>query len=74
MTRQQAGSKGGRATVARHGPQHMSRIGKAGAAVTWSRYYLAPYGQTQYAMTRRDNNKIVRVIGQAIRMEKVLGG
>ncbi len=42
MTRKEAGSKGGRATVARHGPQHMREIGKRGAAVTWERYQPLP--------------------------------
>ncbi len=73
MTKQEAGSKGGRATVARHGPQHMSEIGKAGAAVTWSRYSLSPYGLTQYAMKDRQTGKIVRVIGKAPNTETILG-
>jgi hypothetical protein len=31
MSKQQAGSKGGRATVAKHGREHMQQIGKRGA-------------------------------------------
>lgn len=71
--KQIAGSKGGRATLAKHGRGHMAKIGKAGAAVTWARYYKAPYGQSQYMMVRRDNNKIVRIIGKAPKMETILG-
>lgn len=57
-TKQTAGSKGGRATVQRHGREHMQRIGKRGAAITWARYYLAPIGQYQYAMVERATDKI----------------
>lgn len=68
----QAGRLGGLSTYTRHGSAHMSRIGTAGARVTWTRYSLKPYGLAQYAMVRRDNNKIIRVIGQAPRMEEIL--
>lgn len=56
--RQQAGSKGGRATVAKHGREHMQKIGKRGAAVTWTRYRLTPWKQSQYAMVHRETNEI----------------
>ncbi|MEW6285030.1 MAG: hypothetical protein AB1509_02270 [Chloroflexota bacterium] len=56
--RQIAGSKGGRATVARHGREHMQKIGKRGASVTWTRYYLAPYGIGGYAMVDRKTNTV----------------
>jgi hypothetical protein len=58
MDRKQAGSKGGRATVERHGPGHMSKIGKAGAAVTWQRYHLSPVGQSGWAMVDRQTNQV----------------
>ena len=64
MNKQQAGRRGGRATVARHGPTHMSRIGKRGAAVTWTRYQLSPIGLTEYAMIERATGKIVSVRGR----------
>ena len=57
-TKQQAGSKGGRATVAKHGREHMAEIGKAGAEVTWSRYHLAPIGQSGWAMVDRETNEV----------------
>ncbi len=62
MTKQQAGSKGGRATVARHGPEHMRQIGARGAAVTWSRYHLAPVGQSGWAMVNRQTSEVKTVI------------
>jgi general stress protein YciG len=34
-TKQRAGQKGGLATVAKHGIEHMRNIGKRGATVTW---------------------------------------
>lgn len=56
--KQTAGSKGGRATLARHGRDHMRRIGRRGASVTWTRYYLAPINESQYAMVDRQTNVI----------------
>jgi hypothetical protein len=58
MTKQQAGSKGGRATVERHGRSHMQTIAKAGATVTWGRYHLSPVGQSGWAMVDRQTNKV----------------
>lgn len=57
-TKQQAGSKGGRVTVERHGREHMQRIGRRGAAVTWARYRLTPWKQSQYAMVDKQTNEI----------------
>lgn len=57
-TKQSAGQRGGRATVERHGRDHMQRIGKRGASVTWTRYYLAPYGIGGYAMVDRRTHKV----------------
>jgi hypothetical protein len=58
MDRKQAGSKGGRATVEKHGRAHMARIGLAGARVTWQRYHLAPIGQSGWAMVHRETNQV----------------
>lgn len=57
-TKQQAGQKGGLATVAKHGADHMRSIGRRGASVTWQRYYLAPYGIGGYAMLDRKTNTV----------------
>jgi len=57
-TKQTAGSIGGLATVARHGHEHMQKIGKAGAAVTWNRYHLSPIGQSGWAMVDRQTNQV----------------
>ena len=58
MTKQQAGSKGGRATFERHGRGHMAKIGKAGARTTWTRYHLSPIGQSGWAMVDRQTNQV----------------
>jgi hypothetical protein len=58
MTRQQAGSKGGRATLAKHGRRHFQQIGKAGAMATWGKYKLEPIGQSGWAMVARDTNQV----------------
>jgi hypothetical protein len=62
MDRKQAGSKGGRVTVERHGRQHMSRIGRAGARVTWQRYHLSPVGQSGWAMCNRETGEVKQFI------------
>ena len=56
--KQKAGQKGGRATLAKHGREYMQQIGRCGASVTWTRYYLAPIGQYQYAMVEKTTGKI----------------
>ena len=58
MTKQQAGRKGGQATVQRHGREHMAEIGTRGAAVTWQRYHLSPVGQSGWAMVDRETNEV----------------
>jgi general stress protein YciG len=57
-TKQTAGQIGGRATVARHGRDHMQAIGKRGAAVTWQRYQLSPIGQSGWAMVNRETREV----------------
>ena len=57
-TKQSAGSLGGRATVARHGHDHMAKIGRRGGQVTHERYYLAPVNLSHFAMVDRKTNKI----------------
>jgi general stress protein YciG len=63
-TKQQAGRRGGLATLERHGREHYRRIGKRGADVTWTRYQLSPVGLTEYALVERATGKIVKVIGR----------
>ena len=58
MDRTQAGSKGGRATVARHGRQHMSAIGREGARATWTKYQLSPIGVSGWAMVDRETREV----------------
>lgn len=58
-TKQQAGSKGGRVTVARHGREHMQSIGRKGAATFWQRYTFTPAGLNDFAIRRRDNGETI---------------
>jgi hypothetical protein len=62
MDRKQAGSKGGQETVKRHGTQHMSKIGKRGAASTWQRYHLSPIGQSGWAMVDRETGNVKTLV------------
>lgn len=61
MSKQQAGSKGGRVTFTRHGREHMQQIGKRGAETTWTRYTLKPVNESQYAMVHRETRKIIAI-------------
>lgn len=63
MTKQQAGRLGGMATFAKYGNRHMSKIGRAGAKVTWTLYKKVPYRQTEYAIVRISDNTIVAITG-----------
>jgi len=63
LNKAQCGRLGGLTTVARHGKEHMSRIGKKGAETTWTRYKISPVGLTSYAMVEVETNRIVAVIG-----------
>lgn len=58
MTKKQAGQIGGRATVAKHGREHMQQIGRRGAESTWTRYHLSPVGQSGWAMVDRRTNEV----------------
>ena len=57
--RKEAGRRGGRATVAKHGKDHMSKIGKRGAAVFWKRYAFEPAGQSDFAIVKRDTREVI---------------
>ena len=58
-SKQSAGKKGGLATLARYGPEHMRAIGKRGAAVFWNRYSLKPAGTSQFAIVKRDTSEVI---------------
>ena len=62
MSRSEAGKLGGLATFAKHGRQHMKRIGKRGADVFHARYKLQPFGQYQWAIVRRSDSVIIGYI------------
>lgn len=57
--RREAGRRGGLATLARHGKDHMSAIGKRGAATFWKRYQLSPAGMDDFAIVKRDTQEVI---------------
>lgn len=57
--RADAGRRGGLSTVARHGVQHMQKIGRAGARVFWERYRFSPVGLNQFAVVHRETGEAV---------------
>ena len=57
-TKQQAGKKGGLATVAKHGRDYMAKIGKRGAAALHERYNLTPYGIGDFALVDKQTGQI----------------
>lgn len=59
MKRKEYGRRGGRATVAKHGREHMQRIGKRGAASFWKRYTLRPAGTSDFAITNRKTGEVI---------------
>jgi hypothetical protein len=59
MTKAQAGSRGGKKTVQKYGPEHMREIGKRGAATTWTRYHWSPIGQNNFALVERETGQVV---------------
>jgi len=59
LTKQQAGQRGGLATLARHGREHMAAIGKRGARTFWKRYHLSPIGASDFAIVKRDTGEVV---------------
>lgn len=57
MTRQEAGRKGGKTTVDKHGRSHMREIGRKGAQRFWKLYKLVPLGTADFAIVRRSDGK-----------------
>lgn len=63
MTKSQAGQLGGLSTLKRHGKEHMRKIGKQGATVTWNRYSKIAIRQTEYALVRKSDGVIIKILG-----------
>lgn len=63
MNKSQAGKLGGLSTLRKHGAEHMREIGKKGATVTWTRYSKIAIRQTEYALVRKSDGVIVRILG-----------
>lgn len=57
--RRQAAAAGGKALVNKYGPEHMARIGKAGAKTLWTKYKLVPYGTSYYLLVNKETNQPV---------------
>ncbi len=58
MTKQEAGSKGGKATVNKYGRQYMAEIGRRGAVELYRRYNLAPVDLNRFALVDRMTGKV----------------
>jgi hypothetical protein len=65
MTTNKRGQAGGLALVAKRGREHMQRIGKRGAAVTWKRYRLSPVGTSNYALVSRETGEVKAVLNSS---------
>lgn len=59
MKRMEWGRRGGKATVKKHGREHMSKIGKRGAATFHKRYRLQPVGLNDFAIVKRSDPRVV---------------
>lgn len=59
MKRREWGRRGGRATVKKYGREHMSKIGKRGAAAFHRLYALQPVGLNDFAIVKRKDTRIV---------------
>lgn len=62
MKRKEYGRRGGRATVAKHGREHMRTIGKRGATSFWKRYTLRPAGTSDFAITNRETGEVIALM------------
>ncbi len=58
MTKQEAGSIGGKMTFKRYGRQHMAEIGRRGAVELYRRYNLAPVDLNRFALVDRITGKV----------------
>jgi len=56
--RSDAGRRGGKQTLARHGVEHFRVIGAKGAKVFHLRYVLVPVGLSQFAIVNRETGKV----------------
>jgi hypothetical protein len=59
MNKQDAGRKGGLATVERYGSDHMAEIGLRGATSLWKRCFLMKLGTSNWALVEKGTNHIV---------------
>lgn len=57
MTKAQAGSIGGNATVKKHGKAYMKQIAKRGAAAFHRKYKLSKLGTSDFAIVNRETGE-----------------
>jgi hypothetical protein len=71
-----SGALGGKSTLARHGHEHFSTIGKRGARSTWQRYKLVPVGTFGLAMVDRKTGEFKAFITCPIdqQLEEAING
>lgn len=72
LTKRSAGRRGGLATLARHGRQHMQAIGRRGAQVFWRRYHLVPCDLADFAIVERETGKVINLLYQSGRLKAAL--
>ncbi len=58
MTKAEAGSLGGLATVRKYGVLYMSTIGRRGARTLHERWSLVPYGMDDFMLVNRQTGDI----------------
>ena len=63
LSKRECGRRGGQATAARHGREHMQQIGRRGAATFWRRYAMKPAGVSGWAIIRRADGQVINFIG-----------
>lgn len=59
--RRNAGRKGGLAVFNKYGSEYMRQIGKKGAEVFHSIYYVQPVGIRSWVIVGRKDNKIITI-------------
>jgi len=56
-------NKSSETLIKKYGKNYFSELGKKGAKVFYSRYYLKPIGTSKFGIFRRDNNQFVNYLG-----------
>ncbi len=62
MNKQQAGSLGGKATVAKHGRAYMRQLAVKGAAAFHARYHYVKHGTSDFLIVDRQTRRVVATL------------